>query len=583
MNVAWVLVAALVVGCGSRHSSSGRATAGPDAGLGASLDVGMSGGGGAGGTPGTADAAEVAPDGSPDAPAAVDLAVVSDSSLEAGGEAALDASVPPGTDATDAPADRSVPADLSPPLTPEFHLTLPLSSSVVTTRNPTIGWTDPGGTDYFIIDVCRDVACADMIERNFSGLTSYTVMSPLPDGVVYWRVKGMLPNNHGQFVSGTSELFVGPQSPHDTSMLAVPDFNLDGVPDVALAAEGGDVTVRWFRSDPAGPVPTGTTQTLPGPTRALAYGIDLNADGFGDLLLARGDAVDIYYGSSTSLVQVGSLGGGAGFGATLAGVGDVNGDGLGDVVVGTQAGTGAGSASLFLSSRMGLGKPTGSALPSARFGAAADVNADGYADLVVCSPVTGKLSLYTGSAAGLVRAATYDDPRGAGTAGSFANACQGVGDLNADGFADVVVTGSNGTQLLAFAYLGGEKGLGPPTMLVLGTLTGHSADELQVASAGDVDRDGNGDVLIAGAGGVQLFLGGPGGLAGTPATKLAGDYRLAAGLGDLNGDKNADVLVAPRACGEPVKIYGGTSTGLTAAPIYTFPALSACPGPLLAR
>jgi hypothetical protein len=587
MKVAWVLVAALVVGCGKHHSSGGASR----------LDAGGSGMGGAGGgtggaTGGAAGLADAAGgEGEiPDAFAPIDALLVDAAPLDApapdGGVAAtLDAAVgdAPGPDLADAAVDFPPAPDGPPPLTPEFHVTLPLSSSIVTTRSPTIGWTDPGGTDYFIVDVCRDIACTDILEREFSGLTTQTLMMPLPEGVAYWRVKAMLPNNGGQLSTATAEVFIGPQTPHDTAMLALPDFNRDGIADVALAAEGGDVTVRWLRSDAGGPVLLGAPQALAGPARALAYGIDLNADGFGDLLVARADSVDVYYGSATSLIRVGNLSGGVGFGATLAGVGDVNGDGLGDVVVGTQPASGAGTASLFLSSRMGLGKPTGLVLPSARFGAAADVNADGYADVVVCSPITAKLSLYPGSGGGLGSVTVYDDPRGGGSAGSFGNACQGVGDINGDGFGDVVVTGSGGAQLLAFIYLGGEKGFGQPHTLMLGSAAGHSADELLVASAGDVNRDGYGDVVITGAGAVQLFLGGASGLAEMPAASLAGDYRLAAGLGDLNGDKNGDVLVAPRACGEPVKIFGGTATGLTSTPIYTFPAGGACPGPLLAR
>jgi hypothetical protein len=572
MRVACVLAAFLLVGCGCRRSSSrARLDAGGGAGMEGTGGVAAgSGGTGGSGAPGPVDAAVDAlqpmAEVGADTPASDLPGVTPDAASPADGRG------------VDVPRDLPPGPDGPPPLTPVFHLTLPLSTSVVTTRTPTVGWTDPGGTDYFIIEICRDAACNDVIERNFSGLTTYTVMTEL-EGVVYWRVKAMLPRNQVQPTTGTALMFVGPQSAHDTSMLAYPDFNRDGVPDVALAAEGGDVQVRLFRPDSG----SRGMQTLAGPARALAYGVDLNADGFGDLLVARADAVDVYYGSSTSLINVGSLTGEAGFGATLAGVGDVNGDGFGDAVIGSQTG-GAGTAALYLSSRMGLGKPTGAPLPSARFGAAADVNADGYADVVTCSPATGKVSLYTGAASGLVAAATLDDPRGAVAGGSFGNACQGVGDLNGDGFGDVVVTGSSATQKLAFVYLGGEKGLGAPATVVLESAGGHVADDLQVASAGDVDHDGLGDVAFAGLGVVQVFLGSASGLAASPAAMLSGDYRLAVGVGDLNGDHFGDLLVAPRNCaGEPVKILAGKVGGLSATPLYYFAAMTGCPGPLLAR
>jgi hypothetical protein len=353
MKAVWVLVVPLMLGCGSRRGSGRTSSGSIDAaapagntgmasgGSGGTLGGSGGGAGGSGGGPfggaGSPDArpvdvalsSEAGPGLLPDAPAALDLPARDMVTDQRDGAQDLAVAPPP----PDGPLGPLGP-DAAAPLTPEFHSTLPLSGSVVTTRRPTIGWTDPGGVYYFIAEICRDVTCTSLIDSSFSSLTTFTAQNQLPEGVVYWRVKTMLPTGPGP-VSATNEMFVGSQTPHDTSMLAVPDFNRDGVPDVALAAEGGDVMVRLFLSGTPGPVEL-KSQTLPGPTRALAQGVDLNSDGYGDLLQARPGGVEVYYGGVSELVRVTTLTGGEGFGASLAGVGDVNGAGFGDAVIGSQ-------------------------------------------------------------------------------------------------------------------------------------------------------------------------------------------------------------------------------------------------------
>jgi len=148
-----------------------------------------------------------------------------------------------------------------------------------------------------------------------------------------------------------------------------------------------------------------------------------------------------------------------------------------------------------------------------------------------------------------------------------------------------VVIGAT-TELQAHVYLGGEKGFTTASTTVsLGSATGQSADDLQVAPAGDVNHDGLADVAIAGAGFVKVFLGSASGLSATPAATLSGDYRLAAGLADLNGDKKGDLAVVPRTCDLPVRIYGGSAGGLDSAALFTVAknAVAVCPAPLLAH
>src|SRR5207237_569754 len=124
-------------------------------------------------------------------------------------------------------------------------------------------------------------------------------------------------------------------------------------------------------------------------------------------------------------------------------------------------------------------------------------------------------------------------------------------DVNGDGYADLVVgtRGDEGRPGSAYVYLGGADGLSPHASLILrGPEPGFGH---HVAAAGDANGDGYADVLVGtdGSGSAYLSLGGPAGLATTPAARLS--TRLAqgvfgesvAGAGDTNGDGYADVVV----------------------------------------
>jgi hypothetical protein len=278
---------------------------------------------------------------------------------------------------------------------------------------------------------------------------------------------------------------------------------------------------------------------------SVASAGDVNGDGYADVVVGAPNDASAYVflggpnlASSLSIGNGQTITGAAGssFGFSVAGIGDVNGDGLGDVVVGApETASGQGAALIYLGSAAGLslfGAPiTGTGELGYSVASAGDVNGDGYNDVVIGALGGGLAYVYEGGATTAdvhALVATPAAPIGTG-ADEFGASVAGAGDVNGDGYSDVVIAAwSNRT---AYVYEGSADGLLPTaraTIAAPGDASGGSV--ASVAGVADVNGDGFSDVVVEASswasstsGEADLHLGSVDGLASAAAATYVGD------------------------------------------------------------
>lgn len=304
---------------------------------------------------------------------------------------------------------------------------------------------------------------------------------------------------------------------------------------------------------------------------------DINDDGFDDFAFSSDTSIAgqnhsyVLYGKGTEFASANltslspltpdnhtPVSGNLFFGTSIAGIGDFNGDGKEDFMIGqpgnstyqTASGTisiisGADMNTVLADASMATSVPSGSMLGQSVSGVG-DFDNDGYADIVAGAPGADTAYFIAG------RSSPYTSPIGQSTLLShtgndaFGSSVSGIGDFNGDGYSDFAVgaPSANTNAGIAYIYTGGDT-MGTP-ITISGT-TGQLLGQ-EVAYMGDLNNDGYSDLLVGGNNNTgRIVFGADSGTGDAVSLNIPNTtYTLtgAGGVGDFNGDGYDDFALS---------------------------------------
>lgn len=465
-------------------------------------------------------------------------------------------------------------------------------------------WENPVNVSSVQLQICSDRACVNPLVDTIVTGESYQLTADF--GQVYWRVG---------YVWGRNQNVRSPFWLLDTSNGVRPpslDVNGDHLADVVVGDD--DLQAAYLFLGQAGGIGNVPSATIV-PTVATAnFGLevadagDVNGDGYRDLIVAapaslspiQQPVVFVYLGSASGALALDSTLSrptASAFGLSAISVGDMDGDGFGDVAIGSPA-YGAlkiGRVEVFRGGPTGLAAAPTLVLDGAgdaedNFGVSlglADLNGDGDPDLVVgevnasyaaLGVAPGRVHVFhgDGSAFAAVPSTTLACPDGDNV--GFGFDVSTAGDRDSDGFEDIVVAafGYATVDGRAYVFPGGPAGVGSTPLQVLDPPTSGVNGYFGFAVDGgdDPNRDGIPDIIVgetdalSTAGRAHVFYGatrGPGTRHTLPnPVRVSNAYfgQAVSMPGDLDGDQVDDLVVGAPGGSGAMYAFDGVNGGL---------------------
>lgn len=308
---------------------------------------------------------------------------------------------------------------------------------------------------------------------------------------------------------------------------------------------------------------------------------DFDGDGMEDFLIANdktsGGQV---FGFTGGLGVLGGIPASPTSAPRISGIGDFDGDGAIDYVAGAAASNipspGSGAATIFAASTVSLSGTAGGQQVGRSVAGIGDIDGDGYNDVIIGAPGTAASAgaayvVYGGTTNPSIAVSSMGSDgfviNGIATGDRLGSEVSAAGDFNRDGYADFLLSEpGQGRVHIAFGGFGiAGVTLGGGTMQINGISVDPLDKQIPVFSAGDFNGDGISDIAVGannangGYGEAYIIYGksgyGGGGIIDVNTMTSADGIRIASATrmidgggaaGDFNGDGFDDVAIVMR-------------------------------------